>query len=426
MPSNRSTDGPPPGLPGPAGGPGALTGAGPPVSSTDAGLYVHFPYCERKCPYCDFNVHAIPHDDRAYADAVIAEIATRSPEYAAWLPFRSLYFGGGTPSEWAPDELARVIAAVRDGPGLRADAEVTVEVNPGTVGERCLDALRAAGATRFSLGVQSFDARELEALGRSHSPAEAAAIVARAQATGARTSLDLMYALPGQSDADLERSVSTALALSPDHLSAYTLTVEPETMLGRRARLGLFTPMDDDRQAAMIERLTALLEAAGFLRYEVSSFAPPGREAVHNTIYWVGGPYLGVGAGAHSYLPEAELRGAVRRENLRGPAEYIGDAGAGRFSARARERLDQVEVIGDRLMTGVRTRWGLDLAALDREAGWAGRLATALEPVVQRLAAQGLLAVQGTTIRPTARGFLLNDLLGRELRPDPDAAPPRT
>jgi oxygen-independent coproporphyrinogen-3 oxidase len=385
-------------------------------SERDAGVYVHFPYCERKCPYCDFNVHAIPHDDRTYADAIIAELRARGPAFRPSSGvFSTLYFGGGTPSEWSPGEVARVIEAVRSDLGLARSAEITLEANPGTVSEQRLDQFRAGGVTRFSLGVQSFRSPELELLGRTHSPAEAEAIAVKAKRTGAMVSIDLIYGLTAQTEAEVTESIDCALGLEPDHVSAYTLTIEPETPLAKRTRLGLYRALDDDRQADLYAHVTAKLERAGYQHYEVSSYAPAGKEAVHNSIYWTGGAYLGVGAGAHSYLPASNLVRAIRRENVRAPEAYLKGARAGTFPASFEERLEGPEVIGDRLLTGVRARWGVDLAALDRSAELAGRLLQQLEPAVDRLVKDGLIEREGGRIRPSPRGFLWTDRIAREL-----------
>lgn len=388
----------------------------PPVSSADVGLYVHFPYCEKKCPYCDFNVHAVPHDDRLYADAIIREIDARAPAFFARArAFSTIYFGGGTPSEWAPDEVGRVIRFARERFGLKPGGEITLEANPGTVAAERLHRFVELGVTRFSLGVQSFIDPELEALGRSHSAVEAERIVTIARSTGAEVSIDLIFGLPGQSEDDLFRSIDRAIAVSPEHVSAYTLTVEPKTALGRRARLGLFQPMEDDRQADLIDSLAFRLAKAGLARYEVSSYARPGKEAVHNTIYWVGGPYLGAGAGAHSYLPGPGLKGASRRENKRAPAEYIEEARLGLFRPEFEEALEERDAIAERMIVGVRTRWGFDLDALAREAGLDGPLQAAVEPAIAGLEQAGLLARASDRVRPTARGFLFTDLIARRL-----------
>ena len=404
----------------------ACPGLAPPVAASDLGVYVHFPYCAKKCPYCDFNSHVVDHDDATYASAVLAELAGRAGDFEGFGPARSLFFGGGTPSLWAPEEVGRVIRGVRERLGLRDDAEITLEANPGTVAEWRFDAYVAAGVNRFSIGVQSFLSHELEALGRIHDGASAVRAVTAARKSGARVSLDLMYGLPGQTWDDVARSVDRALALGTHHLSAYTLTIEPDTVLGRQTRLGLFQPMEDDTQAELIERVTERLGAAGFLRYEISNYARPGFEAVHNSIYWVGGPYLGLGAGAHSYLPEPRLAGALRRENVKPPRDYVESALEGRFPARFEERLGPEAALGDRLMVAFRGAWGLDVRALAREADLAERLEPALAPALERFARMELLVEEGERWVPTMKGFLFNDGIARTLLEIAQAVPLRS
>lgn len=385
-----------------------------PVSARDVGLYVHFPYCEKKCPYCDFNSHVLPHDDAAYADAVLRELEARAPEHALGEGFRTIYFGGGTPSLWDPREVGRVIQVVRSTHGLHPEAEITLEANPGTVEAGLFAAFVEEGVNRFSIGAQSFQAQELVQLGRIHDAAAGREAVRAARAAGARVSLDLIYGQPEQRWSSVLRSVETALSLEPDHISAYTLTIEADTALGRQHAEGRFTPMSDDEQAELIERLSAALEAAGYLRYEVSSYAPAGREAVHNTLYWVGGAYLGLGAGAHSYRPVPGLSGSVRRGNLKSPALYLESTRAGHRPG-FEERLSRRTALQDRLMLGVRTRFGLDLAELDLEAGLDGGLLDALAPVLEELERDGLLVREAGWIAPTPRGFYFVDLLARRL-----------
>lgn len=383
-----------------------------PVSSADRGVYVHFPYCEKKCPYCDFNSHAVAHDDAAYADAVIRELEGRAHELGEG-PVRSLYFGGGTPSLWAPEQVGRVRDAVERRFGFTEAPEITLEANPGTIVPDRFRAYVDVGVGRFSLGAQSFDDRELEALGRIHDAAASMRAVKAAIDSGARVSLDLIYAQPGQRWPDVERSLARAFDLGPAHISAYTLTVEPDTALGRRTRLGLFEPMDDELQAELIERVTEALAAQGYGRYEISNYARPGQEAVHNSLYWVGGPYLGLGAGAHGYHPEPHLAGARRRENVKAPHSYLAAANAADFTPRFEETLTRAEVLADRLWTGFRPRWGVDLAALDAEAGLGGRLVPAVTPTLEALARQGWLTEAEGRWRPTAEGFLFADAIGR-------------
>lgn len=371
------------------------------------GVYVHFPYCAKKCPYCDFNSHTIEHDDAQYADVILAELEHRAGDIEG--PAVSLYFGGGTPSRWDPVQVGRVIRAVRDRVRLEMDAEITLEANPGTVAEDRLHAYVEQGVNRFSIGTQSFIDAELEALGRIHDAAAGLRAVRAAKATGARVSLDLIYAQPGQSRADVDRSLDAALALEPEHVSAYTLTVEPDTILGRQKRLGLFEEMPDDDQAALIEHVTNRLAEGGYERYEVSSYARPGHRAVHNSLYWTGAPYLGLGAGAHGFTYAADRSTGRRYGNVKAPERYL----TGAFETSFDEAQDKSELLIDRLWVGLRPAWGVDLAALSEEFGLdvEGRFA----PVLARFVDGGILAQDGPRFAPTSRGFLFTDAVARAI-----------
>lgn len=385
----------------------------PHVSSQDRGVYVHFPYCEKKCPYCDFNSHTVPHDDAAYADAVLKELSLRAESFGSG-PLRSVFFGGGTPSLWDPKQVGRVLRQIEATFGFSPEPEITLEANPGTVVPDRFLAYVDEGINRFSIGVQSFLDHELEQLGRIHDAQCAHRAVAGAIASGARVSLDLMYAQPGQTWAQVQSSIDRALQLGPGHISAYTLTVEPDTALGRRSRLGLFTAMEDDLQAEFIERVTDTLQGAGYARYEISNYARPGQEAVHNSLYWTGGPYLGLGAGAHSYLPAPGLREAVRQENVKAPHTYLEGMMQGDLRPRFSETLDRAALLADRLWVGFRPRWGVDLEALDAEAGMSGALVQALTPALEALERQGYVQ-RAERWRPTAEGFLFADAIARTL-----------
>jgi putative oxygen-independent coproporphyrinogen III oxidase len=385
----------------------------PPVTAGDRGLYVHFPYCAKKCPYCDFNSHAVEHDDRRYADAVLAELDARP--FSGRRRLSSIFFGGGTPSRWAPEQVGRVIDAIERKFGFEPNVEITLEANPGTVADARMFAFVAAGVNRFSIGVQSFDDAELGSLGRIHDASRAETAVRIAKKTGARVSLDLIYALPGQSWNDVRRSLERALSLETDHISAYTLTIEPDTVLGKKTARGLFVPMIDDLQADMIERVTDALAKAGYARYEISNYAQPGEESRHNSLYWVGGAYLGVGAGAHSYLPSPDLRSAIRRENVKRPEAYLASALGGETDVEFEEELALPQVIGDRLMVALRPRWGIDLGELANEARLPREALGAIDTALDDLARRGLVERAGTRVVPTARGFLMNDAIARAL-----------
>ena len=292
------------------------------------GVYVHFPFCGVRCPYCDFAVDTradIPHD--AYADAVVAELAARAPWFDGAGPLASIYFGGGTPGLWRPDALGRVLEAARAafGGAPAATLEITVEVNPGEVGEAQLAALRRQGVNRLSIGVQALDDRLLTALGRNHAAAAGPDCVRAARAAGFdNVSVDLMFGIPGQSLDDWRRAVDAVIALAPEHVSAYALTVERGTAFGALERAGRLARPDDDEVAAMFEHARAALAAAGLAPYEVSSYARPGRRSRHNQLYWSLAPYLGVG----------RLRGVAAAARRRHRLAVLEPAGHRRLPAR--------------------------------------------------------------------------------------------
>ncbi|HVU50372.1 MAG TPA: radical SAM family heme chaperone HemW [Polyangia bacterium] len=393
--------------------PGALAPGRP------LGVYVHFPFCGVRCPYCDFAVDTradIPHE--AYADAVIAELAARRSWFEGAGPLASIYFGGGTPGLWRAGALRRVLEAVRvafGAPDARA-LEITVEANPGEVDEAGLRALRAAGVNRLSLGAQAFEDRLLRALGRNHDAAAIPAAVSAARAAGFEAlSLDLIFAIPGQSRDDWRRALDAALALAPDHVSAYALTVERGTAFGALARAGKLARPDDDEAAAMFEEAGAVLGAAGLPRYEVSSYAAPSRRARHNALYWTGAPYLGLGASAASFRPLADGTG-WRFSNPRATETYLAAARGGAVRPRHVERRSAAELEEEALWLGLRTVDGLDRAAHRARYG--------RDPLEGRAAARacleaGWLAVDERSVRLTPAGFLLADEVAARLWADP-------
>lgn len=364
------------------------------------GVYVHVPYCRRRCPYCDFNSVAEPVPDAAWRDAVLAELAARAPDFAGRAPAVSLYFGGGTPGLWSTASVGAVIDAVAARIGLAADAEITVEHNPGAADGPGLRGLRAAGVNRLSLGTQSFDDTLLAWLGRIHRAAESDAAIDAARAAGFEDlSLDLIQGAAGQSPARALADVAAVIARRPTHISTYQLTIAPETAFGARAAAGEEMLAPEDDQIAIFEGTRAALREAGYEPYEVSNAALPGREAVHNTLYWTGGEYLGLGAGAHGFRRIGA--GGERYENERDPAQYLAAAGAGRATG-AREVVDALALAEERLLTGLRLDRGVAVDA-DLEARFGEAAA--------RLAARGWLRVDGGRWRATDRGRLLLDRL---------------
>jgi oxygen-independent coproporphyrinogen-3 oxidase len=373
------------------------------------GIYVHYPYCAQRCPYCDFNVvqpgpEGRP-DDR-YRDAVLAELAARAEDYAGRPAAVSLYFGGGTPALWAPRAIGAIIEAVSARLGLTAGAEITVEANPGELDAARMVALRAVGVNRLSLGTQSFDAEVLRRLGRRNTPDDNRRCVDAARAAGFENlSLDLIQAVAGQSVEDALADVAAVLALGPEHVSTYELTIHPQTPFGARAARGEVLTADEDAQVAVYEATRSALRAGGVLPYEISNAARPGREAVHNGLYWRMAEYLALGAGAHGFRRVAT--GGERWENERHAGRYMEAALAGRPRERFRETLDAETLLEERAMTGLRLDAGLPVdAALEAAYGAAAA----------RLVERGLLTwPEPTRWRLTERGRLLMNQVVAEL-----------
>ena len=366
------------------------------------GVYVHFPWCRARCPYCDFAIAVAPVVDiphRRYADAMLEELAVRAERFAK-NRLVSIYFGGGTPALWNPEELGRVRAGVAARFGHDV-LEITVEANPNDCRPDTLAALRAAGVSRLSIGTQAFGDAELVTLGRDHDAAAAEGAVVAARAAGmTHVSLDLIYAVPGRRD--FGRSLDRALALAPEHLSVYQLTIEPATTFGQAARKGTLIPVPDDDAAAEFELAHARLTAAGFEHYEVSAYARPGRRAVHNSLYWTGAPYLGLGNGAHSFLPSQGLRWSGHRS----VKKYL--AGALDAELRRDGRIaevvaqDPATLAADRLWLGMRTTDGVPLAAVPPEA-------------LPALLEARLVEVTADRVKPTPRGLLFADEIGARM-----------
>jgi oxygen-independent coproporphyrinogen-3 oxidase len=370
------------------------------------GVYIHFPYCRKRCPYCDFAVHArarIPHDQ--YAAAVTRELAERAPLFAG-RRLTSIYFGGGTPGLWRSDCIGAVVAAVRQRfPADADEPEITVEANPDDLPRAQLDGLRAAGVTRLSLGVQSLSDKHLHTLGRAHGRAEAERAVAEARAAGfARISVDLMFGIPSQTLTELEEDLAGVLAMEPDHLSVYNLTVEDRTAFGGLLRAGMLAVPDSGVCAEMYERIDARLAGAGFSHYEISSWARPGRRAVHNSLYWTGGEYLGLGCSAHSFrhLPDG---GGERFSVARSVDDWLRDP-----AIQGRETLDAAALEREAVWLGLRLLDGIDRA---RHRGLHGvDPAEAHAAEIERLVAEGLVAVTPERLRLTPRGVLFADEVG--------------
>jgi putative oxygen-independent coproporphyrinogen III oxidase len=370
----------------------------PPLS-----LYVHLPWCLKKCPYCDFNSHemqpsAMP--EQRYLDALRADLEAALP--LVWgRQVHSIFIGGGTPSLFSPQGIERLLSDVRARLKLTADCEITLEANPGTFEKDRFKAFRSAGVTRLSVGVQSFNDEHLRALGRVHNSGQAIAAVEEAAVAFETFNIDLMYALPGQTLQMLEADVTQALALMPPHLSIYHLTIEPNTYFAK------FPPVipPDDLAYAMLDRITEMTTATGLERYEVSAYAKPGHRCWHNFNYWAFGDYLGIGAGAHSKLSFPHR--VVRQVRNREPKLYMDNALAGNALAQD-EEVARAELPFEFMLNALRLKDGFLLQDfVDRT----GLPLSAIEKPLQEAQAKGLVERDLVRVKPTERGFdFLSDL----------------
>ena len=375
----------------------------PPLS-----LYVHLPWCLKKCPYCDFNSHerragVDAHAQQTrYVDALMADLESSLP--LVWgRPVHSVFIGGGTPSLFEPEAIDRLIAGIRARLPLEPACEITLEANPGTFERERFAAFRAAGVTRLSIGVQSFDDAHLAAIGRVHDGAQARAAVDEAARSFDTFNIDLMYALPGQTLAQLEQDVRTALDFSPPHLSIYHLTIEPNTVFAK------FPPKvpDDDSAWDMLDRITEMTGDADLQRYEVSAYARAGHRCVHNLNYWRFGDYLGIGAGAHGKLSFAHR--IVRQQRHRQPELYMDKALAGNAVAQEHE-VARRDLPFEFMLNALRLKDGF---ALQDYLDTTGMPPSSIDAPLQQAQQTGWLERDGLQWRPTARGFdFLSDLQG--------------
>ena len=366
----------------------------PPLS-----LYVHLPWCIQKCPYCDFNSHewrdpsqGMP--EARYIDALIADLETSLP--LIWgRPVHSVFIGGGTPSLFTPDSIDRLVSAIRARVPLEAEAEITLEANPGTFEKDRFKAFRAAGVTRLSIGVQSFNDAHLKALGRVHNGEQAMAAIEEAQSAFETFNLDLMYALPSQTLLELRKDVETALSFKPPHISIYnTLFAKHPPVL----------PEDDDAYA-MMDLITEMTGQQGLERYEVSAYAKPGHRCWHNLNYWQFGDYLGIGAGAHSKLSFAHR--IARQVRFREPQLYMVQALKGEPATQHEEVLRE-DLPFEYMLNSLRLKEGFSLTDFMARTGLA---VTAIQKGLAQAEAKGLIQRDMAHVRPTERGFdFLSDL----------------
>ncbi|MFN9728247.1 radical SAM family heme chaperone HemW [Acidovorax sp.] len=384
----------------------------PPLS-----LYVHLPWCLKKCPYCDFNSHefrtketltgadtdAPPESgvpEQRYIDALMADLESALP--LIWgRTVHSVFIGGGTPSLFSPQSIDRLMGDIRARLRLEPDCEITMEANPGTFEKDRFRAFRAAGVTRLSIGVQSFNDRHLKVLGRVHDREQALAAVQEAAQAFETFNLDIMYGLPDQTLGELEQDMQTALALCPPHISIYHLTIEPNTYFAK------FPPVipEDDLAYAMLDRITELTGQAGLARYEISAYARPGHQCFHNTNYWQFGDYLGIGAGAHSKLTFAHR--VVRQVRFRDPRRYMDNALAGHAVAQD-DDVRRSDLPFEYMLNALRLREGF---ALQDFTARTGLPLSSISRALDEAERKGLIEKDMARVRPTERGFdFLSDL----------------
>ncbi|TAM56347.1 radical SAM family heme chaperone HemW [bacterium] len=372
-----------------------------------AGIYVHLPFCPYLCPYCDFAKWPFRRSQaRRYVDALLREI-----EGAPALQGETVFLGGGTPNALPVEDLLAVLDAVRRRFSVAAGAEVSVEVNPDAGSFDGFAAYVAHGVTRFSVGVQSFDADELRTLGRRHSPADIAACVAAARAAGARSiGIDLIFAVPGQTVASWRRSLAQALALGIDHLSCYGLTVEQGTPYAAWQAREPAAFQDSDAEAELYAAAIETLEHEGFEHYEISNFARPGRRSAHNWNYWQNGEYLGLGVSAASFLAGER---SVATKSLE---TYCAALEAGHEVPRERERLSGAAAAGEAIMLLLRTAEGVAVEPFNQRYGV--DILSSYRPAIDRLADAGLIIASERRIALTPRGrFLANDVCAEFIAP---------
>lgn len=384
----------------------------------DFEVYVHVPFCLRRCGYCDFNTYTASDLGAGASRANYARMAAREMElvydwqcaYGIAEPAAStVFFGGGTPTVLSPDDLVFLVERIRTLWGIAPGAEITTEANPDTVDETAIDRLAAGGFTRISFGMQSAVPHVLRTLDRTHTPAHVTRGVRAAQAAGLDASVDLIYGAPGESLDDWRTSVRSALDLGVLHLSAYALTVEPTTAMGRRIATGTLPKPDDDDEAAKYEIVDAMAQAVGLEWYEISNWAAPGHESRHNLGYWRNVDWAGIGPGAHSHyrLPAGGDDGgggrAVRAWDTLHPRRWGQQINEGQVPFADHESIDPQADLEETIMLGLRLREGLDLQAVQARTG------TDLAPVVHALTGDGLVTCTQGRITPTLRGRLLND-----------------
>ncbi len=384
------------------------------MNAPSASLYVHVPFCQRKCLYCNF--YSVEGTDgvEGYLAALRREIARRA-EYGNAAIFETVYLGGGTPSLLPPRQIERILTDLHDAFRVAPDAEVTLEANPGTVTLETLRAYRALGISRLSIGVQSFDDHELHAIGRIHDRAEALRCVELARAAGFENlGIDLIYSVPGQTLQQWERNLAVALRLGPPHISAYCLTLETGTPLAGLVRAGRVRVNSAGVEADMYCMAMERLGAGGYVHYEVSNYALPGCQCRHNENYWTHRDYLGLGPAAHSFWKEEGGMSGRRFWNVSDLSTYQERLEGGRLAVASEERIGPSEMLDERIFLGLRSR-GVDVSRLKADGGY--DLEAKRGDLLQLLIAERMVSLENGWLRLTPRGYPVCDEVCARLLP---------
>ncbi len=373
------------------------------------GVYVHIPYCVKKCPYCDFNSYGVGSriPEAEYTEAVLKETDFYA-HYLEKIHLYSIFFGGGTPSLFSPESIRKIVGRIKEITSPSDSLEVSLEVNPKTADLEKLRAFREAGVNRVSVGVQSFSERKLEFLGRINSPDDSRRVLEEISEAGFHNfNLDLMYGVSSETIEEWKTDLDMAVQFGSQHISAYCLTIEDDTEFGTLYSQNKLQLPDDDELSDMISFTTEFLENAGYGQYEISNYAKPGFECRHNLVYWRGENYLGLGAGAHSHLGlNCRPSWGVRSANIKNPALYMKSVKEGRRPVAFTEYLSRNEALDDRVLMGLRLREGINLSKLEEKFG-----VKLSADKLNSLFDEGLIKISSNSLQLTNKGILVSDEL---------------
>jgi oxygen-independent coproporphyrinogen-3 oxidase len=370
-----------------------------------AGIYIHIPFCKQACHYCDFHFSTNTSNRTQMVNSIVSELSLQQ-EYLEREEVKTIYFGGGTPSLLSLQELAHIFSALNNDFRIARTAEITLEANPDDLTLEKLKDIRSLGVNRLSIGIQSFEDTILKYLNRPHSAAEASRCMELSrEANFENISIDLIYAIPGQTDDRWKKNIELAMALQPEHISAYSLTIEKKTAFGTWYEKGKLIPVKDDQAATQLELLVDILALSGFEQYEVSNFSKPGFESQHNSNYWKQEKYLGVGPGAHSY------NGRSRQFNIKNNSQYITSINVGKIPFDF-ELLSPQDQVNEYLLTTLRTRWGSDLELLKNSFNY--NLLELHSSYVSALLDNNLAVIENSFFKLTRKGKLLADKISSD------------